>query len=253
MTFDRNPVFVLLPVYNEGEAIYRLLFRLAAALEELGPDRYEIVTIDDGSSDDSRDWIARAVAELPDCFITCLEHERNAGLAAALRTGLAHVRAGPEDATVVTMDGDDTHDPSHIGAMLQKMAEGADMVIASRYRRGAKITGLSVWRRLLSYVAAVLYSLRWRIPGVRDYTCNYRSYRLSLLRRAEQSYGDHLITEDGFAAVTELLYKVTREANSIAEVPMVLNYERKFAASHNPIGKTIARSLRLLASDVGKS
>lgn len=90
------------------------------------------------------------------------------------------------------MDDDNTHNPWLIPDMLRKIRQGADIVVASRYCEGSRIHGLTRGRRVLSYVAGWLYRLRWRLPGVKDYTCLYRMYRgavlLPLLRESGPSY-----------------------------------------------------------------
>ena len=75
-----------------------------------------------------------------------------------------------------------THQPEYIYSMINKLKEeNLHCVIASRYRKGSKVEGLSSYRKLLSYGARAIYTLKLRIPNVRDYTCGYRLYRIDAL------------------------------------------------------------------------
>ena len=105
--------------------------------------------------------------------------------------------------------------------------EGYDIVIASRYRAGARVVGLSPIRLLTSYGARVLFQLVLPIRGVRDYTCGFRAYRADVVQRAFQSWGDDFIGERSFACMAEILLKIREMRVRICEVPMVLRYDQK--------------------------
>ena len=80
-----------------------------------------------------------------------------------------------------------------------------------------------------------------RVPGARDYTCGYRLYRSSMLRRAFQAWGDRLIEEAGFVCMAEVLVKLGRGGAKVSEAPLVLRYDRKEGASKMKVMKTISR------------
>lgn len=183
-----------------------------------------------------------------------LTHAQNRGLAAAIRTGLEHAcrQASPDDA-IVTMDADNTHRPEQIPAMLDALRGGADVVIASRYVRGARQAGVPPHRAFLSAGIGWLLRLRFGLPGVRDYSCGYRAYRAGLLQRALEAYGDRLIESQGFVVMTELLVKLAVFQPRIVEVPLDLRYDWKVGGSKMPTGKTIAGYLRLVCAPPGRS
>jgi dolichol-phosphate mannosyltransferase len=100
----------------------------------------------------------------------------------------------------------------------------------------------------MSFGAFVLFRLFLGLPGVRDYTCGYRAYRSTLIRRAFERYGDDLITRNGFACTDQLLVNIACLGNvRMEEVPFILRYDRKKGASKLNLGVTIIETFRLLA------
>lgn len=237
-----GPVLLVLPAYNEAEALPRLLRRVAAAPG--GP--YPVLVVDDGSSDGTAEAAEHCRNVLP--TLEVIRHGRNQGLGAALRTGwTAALQRLPDSGVIVSMDADDTHDPALIARMLPYLAAGADVVIASRFQPGGGEVGLSPLRRLTSWGAGTLLRLARPVPGVRDYTCGYRAYRAALLRDAFQTYGrDGLITAPGFACTAEVLLKLAALGARFAEVPLVLRYDLKAGKSKMRMLRTISGYLYVL-------
>ncbi|MBI4800510.1 MAG: glycosyltransferase family 2 protein [Desulfarculus sp.] len=240
-------LYVILPVYNEGQSIHGLLAVYARLLPGLSLG-HQVLVIDDHSQDDSPYWIDRAAREFEALNLTCLRHPANQGLHGVLNTGLG-LLAGvlrPQD-LLVTMDGDNTHNPHLIKEMLAKVEQGADVVIASRYCEASRISGLSRARVVLSWGAGLLYRLRWRIPGVKDYTCLFRLYRgeavLPLLREGGPVY----LREQGFTCSSELLRRLAAPGLVCVEVPMILRYANKLGASNMKVLGTVMKTLRMLA------
>lgn len=233
--------WVVLPAYNEAEALPPLLHSLSVLA---GSIRLRVVLVDDGSTDGTGD-VAREFAGRLD--LTVLPHPRNLGLAAAMRTGLEHAcgLASPGDA-IVTMDADNTHCPEQIPDLLEALGDGADVAIASRYAAGASQAGVPPHRALLSAGVGWLLRLRFGLPGVRDYSCGYRAYRAGLLQRALAAYGPRLIESQGFVVMTELLVKLAPFRPVIAEIPLQLRYDRKVGPSKMPAVRTVLAYLRLV-------
>lgn len=234
---------VMLPAFNEELNLPPLLADVRDAMERWPTaPRWDVVVVDDGSSDGT----ARAATSVPGARVTLLPHGVNRGLGAAMRTGIEHALATmDDDDLLVTMDADHTHPPELIPSMVALADAGSDLVIASRYRPGAEIHGLVWWRKAISDVASLVF--RAVFPcGARDYTCGYRCYRVGLLRWGARRYGPHFLNQRGFSVMVDLLLKLRRRARRIAEVPLVLRYDRKRGASKMKVVRTIVTTLRLL-------
>ena len=235
-------IVVVLPAFNEAEALPPLLAKLAR-LRTQRTLALRVIIVDDGSSDGTAD--VETVGDLP---LRVVRHDVNLGLGEAIKTGLlaAVKEAGDED-VVVLMDADDTHSPALIQRMVDRIEEGSDVVIASRYLPESRVAGLSGWRSLLSAGAAWLFRLLLPVPGVRDYTCGYRAYRAAVLRDAFARWGADFVDQPGFSCNVDILLKLSRLPIVFAEVPLILRYDRKPGASKMNVGRTALQTLRLIA------
>lgn len=236
-------MIVVLPAYNEEESLGLLLQRLDQAMREDLID-YEVVVVDDGSVDGT----ARVVDEYAQYLPLRLEsHEVNLGLGATIRDGLkSAVSIATDDDIVVVMDADNTHTPGLIRNMIRVVREGADVVIASRYRPGSYIRGVPFHRKLLSLGARGLFQVVFPVRGVRDYTCGYRAYRAAVLRDAFKRYGDDFVNQQGFQCMVDILLKLRQLDLIFREVPLILRYDLKQGASKMKVLRTIVQSLALL-------
>ena len=147
-------LFIGLPAFNEEIALPRLLGKIAGLREASG---LEITTLvyNDGSTDRTaeiaRDWQAR----MP---LVLLGTAANGGLGAGLRALVRHAcdNGAPDDVLVV-MDCDDSHDPSQIPQIIARLESGDDLVIASRFRRGASAVRVPALRHVTAYGAMILF------------------------------------------------------------------------------------------------
>lgn len=240
-------IWVVFPAWNEEKVIRPTLLALWQAFR--GRDEaYTAVLVDDGSTDrtvaEARAAVEQSGGELR---LEVLSHAQNRGLGAGLRTGIYWVLDhAAEDDLLVTLDADNTHPPALIPDLVQRVRNGADLSIASRYRAGAEVHGVPGHRRALSDVASVLFSTLYPIPGVRDYTCCFRAYRIPLLRRARAVYGDELCTARGFEAVMDLLLRLGPLGMKVSEMGFVLDYGERVGQSKMKILRTIRSTLALL-------
>lgn len=240
-------IWLALPAYNEERSLPALLERcipVAKSLEQRG-SRLAVIVVDDGSKDGT---IAAAKAFEGRLAIEVVPHVVNQGLGAALRTCLrsALERAQTDDA-VATMDADNTHDPALLVEMQRHLLETpADVVIASRYVAGGEEVGLTPLRKVLSRGASFLLSALSPVRGARDYTCGFRLYRATTLRRAADAWGDRLVEEAGFTCMAEVLLKLGRGGAKVTEAPLVLRYDLKEGASKMKIMRTITRYFALI-------
>ncbi|MBI1391010.1 MAG: glycosyltransferase [bacterium] len=246
-------IYILLPAYNEAANIRGLLDGIerehAAWKKRRGdsptPD-YRPVVIDDGSSDGTADEIRAAHAQ---DSITLVQHEHNRGLAAALNTGLYTIldQARDED-IVVTLDADGTHPPVTIFHLVNRIADGFDIVVASRYAPGGVERGVSLIRRILSRGAKVAYHLFLPHIPLRDFSCGFRAMKAKLLRKTLNQWGDRLFETPGFTCTGELMLKAAAHTRreAITEIPFELQYDLKGGESKMPAMKTILGTLTLI-------
>lgn len=236
-------IYVVLPAYNEQENLGPLLDGIAEAMAEEGFD-YQVIVVDDGSRDDT---LAVAQARAKNMPLRIERHEVNQGLGPTIRDGLAAAAKSCHGRDiVVALDADNTHPPGLIGAMVRRVREGNDVVIASRYQPGARVLGVPPVRRLLSWGAGTLFRMVFPIPGVKDYTCGYRAYRGEFLQGAFERYGDRFVSEAGFQCMVDILLKLHRLGAICCEVPLVLRYDLKGGVSKMKVGRTVLRTLGLM-------
>jgi dolichol-phosphate mannosyltransferase len=236
-------VIVVLPAYNEAEALPRLLARLRdVSFGHFGAS-LSVVVVDDGSSDDT----ALRAREAEGLALRVIVHDQNRGLAEAIRSGLlSAMEQAADDDVIVTMDADDTHAPGLISRMTMLVEEGNDVVIASRFAPGGRTVGVPWTRAVLSRGASLLFRLVHPMRGVRDYTCGYRAYRAGLLRQAFAKWGRDFISEAGFTCMVDILLKLHRLGAVATEAPLVLRYERKPGKSKMDVRRTTIDTLSLL-------
>ena len=238
-------IWIGLPAYNEEATIPALFPRFKEVFAGCDTN-HRIVLYNDGCTDRT---VARALEWEKKLNVEVIGKTVNMGLGEGLRSLITHVNEhGSANDVLFIMDCDDTHHPRQFGTMLAALDRGYDVVIASRYRRGSRIAGVAPGRQLLSLGAAVLFKLSHNCPGVLDYTCGYRGYRVGLLQRAQKRYGGRLIEERGFACMVELLLKLNRMGARICEIPIDLRYDLKQSASKMDVGGNTVRLLRKLVA-----
>lgn len=158
-------VSVVIPVYNEQESLPALLSRTTAACEQLGRD-YEILLIDDGSSDNSAQMLTDA-AEQPGSHVVAVLLNRNYGQHSAIMAGFSHVSGD----LIVTLDADLQNPPEEIPRLVEKADEGYDVVGTVRQNRQD-----SIFRKTASRMINRLIQ-RTTGKAMGDYGCMLRAYR----------------------------------------------------------------------------
>lgn len=158
-------VSVVIPVYNEQESLPALISRTTAACEQLGRD-YEILLIDDGSSDNSAQMLTDA-AEQPGSHVVAVLLNRNYGQHSAIMAGFSHVSGD----LIVTLDADLQNPPEEIPRLVEKADEGYDVVGTVRQNRQD-----SIFRKTASRMINRLIQ-RTTGKAMGDYGCMLRAYR----------------------------------------------------------------------------
>jgi glycosyltransferase involved in cell wall biosynthesis len=214
---------IVVPLYNERDNLVPLHEELARVLGSAAS--YEMLFIDDGSTDGSADVLRTIKAG--DTHVRVFRLARNSGQTAALACGL-HQAVGD---VVVAIDGDGENDPDDIPRLLAKLAEGYDLVSGWRTERWA---GARLSRRLPSVAANRLIS--W-MTGVRlhDYGCTLKAYRRDLAHRL-MLYGEMHRFVPAIAA---------EQGARIAEVEVSFRPRRTGKSKYGP-GRIIRTFLDLL-------
>jgi glycosyltransferase involved in cell wall biosynthesis len=178
MTAAPPLISVVSPVYNEGEGVDRFIARLAEVLGGTGL-RYELVLVDDGSTDDS--WARVTAHSLLDDRIRGVQLSRNFGKEPAVLAGLEHA----DGDVVIVIDSDLQHPPSAIPVMLQRWREGAHVVEATKRNR----TGQSLGSRLAArfFTTAFTGLTKVDLMNATDFRLLSRPALDALLRLPEHS------------------------------------------------------------------
>jgi glycosyltransferase involved in cell wall biosynthesis len=166
MTASHGPeLSVVIPLFNEEESLGPLVEKVLASVRPLGR-RFELVLVDDGSSDGTASRLEELAAAIPELVAVLLR--RNYGQTAAMAAGFD----ASHGAVIVTLDGDLQNDPADIPLLLDRLEQGYDLVSGWRHQR----QDAALQRLLPSKIANRLIA---RVTGVRlhDYGCSLKAYR----------------------------------------------------------------------------
>ena len=169
-------ISVVIPVYNEVDSLQPLYQGVVSVLNEFGCS-YELLFIEDGSTDGSFDTLAELHTQ--DSHVQVIQFRRNFGKAAALTVGFAEARG----AIVITMDADLQDDPQEIPSLLDKLAEGFDLVSGWKYPRQDPLTK-TLPSKLFNWATSKLSGVR-----LHDFNCGFKAYRREVVKEI-RFYGD---------------------------------------------------------------
>jgi glycosyltransferase involved in cell wall biosynthesis len=203
----RRLLSILVPLYNEEEFIETVLARILAAPLPEGFEA-EIVIVDDGSTDGSVAAVKAVQAGHPD-RVRLIEHVRNRGKGAAIRTALSHARG--EFALI--QDADLEYDPRHYPELLKPLVDGkADAVYGSRFMVAGERKVLYFWHSLANRILTGVANMAADLNLTDMETC-YKAFRTSLVRTIP-------LRSERFGIEPELTVKLAQRQASIYEVPI---------------------------------
>lgn len=219
-------IAAMTPTFNERGNIDEFLRRLRGVMPEI-----DIFIVDDDSPDGTGERAREHAAIDPRVRVISRSGER--GYAAASRDGLARIATEEYD-VIITLDCDLSHDPGMIPIMLNKIREGADVVVGSRYVAGGGVRNWPLSRRLLSRWGNVYTAIVLGV-GVHDCTSGFRAYRSDVIRSGAVAS----TSSTGYAFLTEVLYRLRQRGPFvIVEVPIV--YQER-TAGESKMSQTIIR------------
>jgi dolichol-phosphate mannosyltransferase len=197
---------VVIGTYNEAENIPHLL----PDIMELGP-QYEAVVVDDNSPDGTGHIVSELAANNP--RIHLVNRPARLGYGTAYLRGFRTALNLDAD-YIVQMDADYSHNPRDIPRLVEA-AEGADLVIGSRYVRGGSTSGWPLRRRFISRTASLIARLLLALP-IHDCTGGFKCFRRSTLESI--NFAD--IRSRGFASSYEMNYLCHRSGRALREIPI---------------------------------
>lgn len=229
---------VVVPAFNESSTLLDRLEDLREYLDARFPESYELIVVDDGSTDatasvleDAHRWFERLYVET---------HERNRGLNAAVRTGIAAASGW----RIVVIDADLTYAPATIGALYDALDGGAQIAVASAYMAGGGWRAVPRTRLFISRWANRFLSLAVH-GSISTLTCMVRAYDAATARA--------LLESGAFGECTYgVLLRAYARGARIVELPAILDWSaqpRSRAARVRPRA-LLARSLRVLVAGI---
>jgi glycosyltransferase involved in cell wall biosynthesis len=228
-------VTAIVPTYNERENIESLVTQLLAL-----PIGVNVIIVDDNSPDGTGE-IADRLARKHRGRLEVIHRSGKLGLGTAYIAGFK--RALKEGADLIcTMDADFSHNPRYIPDLVDRIDQGYDLVIGSRYVDGGGTSGCTRSRKLLSQGANAFSRA---ILGLHAYdaTAGFRCYRRQVL----EAVGLDEIEADGYSFLIEMLYRVQRLGWRVGESPILFENRRQGVSkiSRNEILKAVWTVLRL--------
>ncbi len=208
--------WVILPTYNEAGNVDAIVRAALAALGDAGVAG-NVLVVDDGSPDGTGEIADRLAEELDAVHV--LHRPVKAGLGPAYLAGFDHALGAGAD-LIIEMDADFSHDPADLPRLVAA-AEGADLVLGSRYVRGGRIAGWSLPRRLLSR-AGSLYAAALLQSRVRDLTGGFKCFRRAVLEALDLE----AIQANGYGFQIELTYRTLRAGFRVREIPITFHDRR---------------------------
>jgi len=198
----KNDIYIVIPAYNEAKVIREVI-------TEIKSEGFKkIIVIDDGSDDQT---LKEARAEK----VIALKHVLNRGKGAAIKTGIEAAQI-LEANIVVTMDGDGQHNPKDIFKMLEKLDQGYDVILGSRF--ADKSTNIPTFKILENYIGNIV---TWGIYGlfVSDSQSGFRAYSKHALSLID-------LQHNRYEYDSEVIREISRNKLKYTEIPIEARFTK---------------------------
>jgi len=218
-------ILVIIPTYNEFNNLEQLTARIPKV------PGLSLLFIDDHSTDGTAEWIRARAASQPDIHL--IERPSKLGLGTAYVAGFKWALERGFD-YVFEMDADLSHDPAEIPRFLQKMREGADLVIGSRYAGGVRVINWPLSRLMLSIFAA-WYTRFWTGLPLEDPTSGFKCFR----RKVLETLDFDSIRSNGYAFQIEVSDIAWRAGFRLEEIPIIFTDRPQSSGTASKMNKRI--------------
>lgn len=209
-------IVLVIPTYNEAANIEPFLDILASEFPKMPQHVFEILIVDGNSPDGTPQLVRKKMEEFD--FVHLLVEKKKTGLGTAYTSGFKYAMENFSPDVLVEMDADFQHDPKDVLRLIQKIDEGADYVIGSRFTKGGSIPKeWSLNRKFLSIGGNIFSKVVLGIYNVSDFTSGFKASRV-------KGFVDRLdldsVLSAGFAYKIDLLFKMHKLGARISEIPI---------------------------------
>lgn len=200
---------MIIPTYNEADNIQKII---PEVLKNSTPENeFSVLVVDDNSPDGT----AELAESLNISNVNILKREKKSGLGTAYLAGFKYAIKNNFD-FVFEMDADFSHDPKYLKVFIEKILEGYDLVIGSRYINGISVLNWPLRRLIMSYLASVYTRL---VTGLKvmDTTAGFMCYRVASLKQINLDE----VRSNGYSFQIEMKFKFYKRGYKIYEVPIL--------------------------------
>lgn len=233
---------VVLPTFNEGGTIKKLIEDILAQNDKLPNWDLEVLVNDSSSTDDTAKIVKELKKKNPK-KVYLLETKKE-GLGKAYHQAFVYAIEHIQPFVIIQMDADFSHNPNDIPLFLDKIAKGADFVVGARYIKGGSIPkDWGIHRKLLSVVANMTIRLGFMKLSIHEWTNGYRAIKIWLIKDALS----HIENYSGYVFQIAMLDYAIKNGAKLAEIPN--NFiDRKYGKSKIFVSQYIFQILAYILS-----
>lgn len=204
-----NRILVIIPTYNEADNIKKIIPEVLK--NSTAENEFSVLVVDDNSPDGT----AELAESLNISNVNVLKREKKSGLGTAYLAGFKYAIKNDFD-FVFEMDADFSHDPKYLKVFIEKILEGYDLVIGSRYINGISVLNWPLRRLIMSYLASVYTRI---VTGLKvmDTTAGFMCYRVASLKQINLDE----VRSNGYSFQIEMKFKFYKRGYKIFEVPIL--------------------------------